>query len=136
MQKIIHLFIFFKKNLKKEELKKNYLAFVAGCIKQDKGKIILPIGRDLVKRKTMSVNNPKGKYAETIFKVKKKFNGISLVEAIPKTGRTHQIRVHFRALGHPVIGDKVYGFKIKKKRKDLAALIEKQTLRQCYMHGN
>ncbi len=121
---------FLQKEFKERRVKKNYLAFVTGCVKQDKGKIILPIGRDLVKRKIMSVNNPNGKYAETIFKVKKRFNGTSLVEAIPKTGRTHQIRVHFRALGHPVIGDKVYGFKIKKKRKDFTALIEKQTLRQ------
>ncbi len=93
---------------KQREIKKTYLAVVWGNLKENKGKIDAPIGRDLIHRKKMKVtlNNARG--AITYFEVIKRFDGFTYVKAFPKTGRTHQIRVHFSYIGHPLVGDKTY----------------------------
>jgi 23S rRNA pseudouridine1911/1915/1917 synthase len=90
-------------------IKKTYLTLVHGIFDSDSGTISLPIGRHPVNRKKMSIVTQKGRSAETIWKVSKSFNNITLLEIDLKTGRTHQIRVHFAAVNHPVAGDPVYG---------------------------
>jgi 23S rRNA pseudouridine1911/1915/1917 synthase len=75
---------------------------------RDAGEITLPIGRHPIHRKKMSTVTRKGRTAETVWKVRERFAGATLLEVDLKTGRTHQIRVHCAAIHHPVIGDPVY----------------------------
>ena len=75
-----------------------------------RGAIDAPIGRDPANRKRMAIVS-KGREARTDYRVIEHVDGYSLVEARIQTGRTHQIRVHFAAIGHPVFGDRVYGVK-------------------------
>jgi 23S rRNA pseudouridine1911/1915/1917 synthase len=95
---------------KSRSVKKTYVALVKGRLKQENGIIDAPIGRDRAHRQKMAVIDS-GRPARTAFTVVKYFNGYTLVEARPETGRTHQIRVHFAAVGHPIVGDAVYGMK-------------------------
>lgn len=88
--------------------KREYLALVHGNFKTESGKIDAPIGRNPNNRKQMAIN-PKGKNAVTHFKVLEQFKDYSLVKCILETGRTHQIRVHMKYIGHPLAGDPVYG---------------------------
>ena len=90
-------------------LGRKYYALVLGVIKENEGKIIAPIGRDRKYRQKMAVDMLNGKDAETSFKVIERFRDSTLVECSLKTGRTHQIRVHMDYIGHPVIGDPIYG---------------------------
>ncbi|MCX6813069.1 MAG: RluA family pseudouridine synthase [Candidatus Azambacteria bacterium] len=128
-------FEFLKKEWQGGKVIKKYFALVWGHPKE-KGEIISELARSLKDfRKRMVVRparldsrsggpekqegkNIKGKLAVTEYRVIKKYKDYSLVEVYPKTGRTHQIRVHFASLGHPVIGDKIYG-KNKKKPEGL-----------------
>ncbi|MDF2954266.1 MAG: Pseudouridine synthase RluA [Thermodesulfobacterium sp.] len=95
---------FFKKRL----IEKTYIVLVYGKITQKKGKIETFIGRHPVARKKMAVLK-EGKIAITFYEVLESLKKSSLVLAKPVTGRTHQIRVHFSHIGHPVLGDPVYG---------------------------
>lgn len=92
------------------DVEKEYLAIVCGEMSQDEGMINLPIGptRSLVRLK-QGVDHAAGKQAETWFEVIERVKGFTLVRALPRTGRLHQIRVHFSAIGHPIVGDKIYG---------------------------
>ena len=85
-----------------------YYALVVGNIAQDEGKIEKNIARSKKDRKQMTVSN-EGRHALTLFKVIDRFKGYTLVECELRTGRTHQIRVHMKSIGHPVVGDPVYG---------------------------
>lgn len=97
---------------KNREIKKTYTALVAGNFKEKEGKIIFPVGRSATDRKKMGVSLQKGREAETGFSIVESFGNLaSLIKVFPRTGRTHQIRVHFSYIGHPIIGDKVYGNK-------------------------
>lgn len=100
---------FLANQLSGHTLGRKYYALVLGVIKENEGKIIAPIGRDKKYRQKMAVDMLNGKEAETSFKVIERFKDSTLVECILKTGRTHQIRVHMDYIGHPVIGDPVYG---------------------------
>lgn len=93
----------------KRSIEKTYIAIVAGRLKDAKGEFSDPIGRHPVDRIKMSTKSKKGKEALTLWKVVERFDGASLVEVNPKTGRTHQIRVHFKAGGNTLLGDKLYG---------------------------
>ncbi len=97
---------------------REYLALVNGVINEDKGKIIAPIGRDKSNPLKMAVDVSKGKEAETTFIVKERFKTATLVDIKLKQGRTHQIRVHFNYINHPVIGDTTYGRDNTKLIKD------------------
>lgn len=93
---------------RKHTIGKTYLALVTGHLKDESAVIRLPLSRspkDPLKR----VPTPGGKDAETTYRVLEEFNGYSFVEVSPKTGRTHQIRAHMAALGHPIAGDRRYG---------------------------
>ncbi|MBT1278902.1 RluA family pseudouridine synthase [Thermoanaerobacter sp. CM-CNRG TB177] len=99
--------------IKERSVFKKYVAIVEGVIKDEEGKIEAPIGRHPVDRKKMAVIED-GRYALTLYKVLERFKENTLIEAVIKTGRTHQIRVHMAFIGHPVVGDPVYGFKKQK----------------------
>ena len=94
--------------LRDHSCNRTYIALVYGEISESEGRIIAPIGRDPVDRKKMAVV-PGGKESITNFKVLERFKGFTLVECKLETGRTHQIRVHMKYIGHPLVGDKVYG---------------------------
>ena len=98
----------------KREVVKKYLALAEGVLKNDNGTIDLPIGRSASDfRKKLASDSAKGELREAVteYKVLEKFPDYTLVEAYPKTGRTHQIRVHFKAIGHPIVCDSLYGGK-------------------------
>ena len=100
---------FLSSQLSDHTLGRKYYALVLGVIAENEGKIIAPIGRDQKFRQKMAVDLLRGKEAETNFKVIERFKDSTLVECSLKTGRTHQIRVHMTYIGHPVIGDPIYG---------------------------
>ncbi len=106
---------FLKKAFQYRRVEKKYLALVSGEIPESSGVITLPIGRHPVKRKQMSINLSHGRSAITIWHKRSQCSGATLVEIRLKTGRTHQIRVHFKALGYPLIGDTCYGRRWRKK---------------------
>ena len=93
--------------LKARRVKKTYLALVAGAPPATVGRIEAPIGRDPQHRTRMAVV-PDGRTATTGYRVRERFDGWTLLELDLITGRTHQIRVHLAAIGHPVAGDPVY----------------------------
>lgn len=95
--------------LKEHSIKRRYRAIVHGEIKEQEGSISGPIGRDPVNRKRMCINPVNGKDAVTHFKVLEQLKGYTYVECVLETGRTHQIRVHMTSIGHPLLGDVVYG---------------------------
>lgn len=99
---------FLKKQFLDRTAKKTYFAIVCGRPKLDEARIDLPLARDLKRPTTFRVDS-NGKESETFYKVKKTNNQYSLVELKPTTGRTHQLRVHMKYLGHPILGDAVYG---------------------------
>jgi 23S rRNA pseudouridine1911/1915/1917 synthase len=90
-------------------VQKEYLALVLGVPSPRSGSLSAPIGRDPVRRRRMSVRAPRGRPALTRYTVVEAFEGAALLRVAIHTGRTHQIRVHLAALGHPVAGDPVYG---------------------------
>lgn len=88
---------------------KTYQALVHGNPTKDRGLVELPVGRHPVDRKKMSTTSRRGKDAVTHWRVSERYGAATLLELDIETGRTHQIRVHLNALGHPVVGDGVYG---------------------------
>jgi len=96
------------RQLKERRVEKGYLALVHGHVEPPEGVIEAPIGRDPRHRKRMAVVEG-GREARTGYRLARYLDSYTLVEVTPHTGRTHQIRVHFAALGYPVVGDGVYG---------------------------
>ncbi|WP_457575318.1 RluA family pseudouridine synthase [Desulfomarina sp.] len=95
---------------KNRKVKKSYLALLHGLMRDRKGRISAPIGRHPVNRKKMTVLPGRGRHAASSWEViAESDNRFSLVKIVIETGRTHQIRVHMAHLGHPVVGDCVYG---------------------------
>lgn len=98
------------KQLLNKTLGRTYIALLEGNLKTDSGEIETFIGRDEKNRTKMAVTSS-GRRAVTDYKVLKRYVGYTLCEFKLKTGRTHQIRVHSKYLGHPIVGDPVYGYK-------------------------
>ena len=98
------------KQIETKECKRYYMALLEGNLKEDSGVVETFLARSEKDRKKYEVTLNKGKFAKTLYRVVQRYNGYCLVEFELKTGRTHQIRVHAKHLGHPVVGDKVYGF--------------------------
>jgi 23S rRNA pseudouridine1911/1915/1917 synthase len=94
---------------KNRTVRKRYIALVAGIIKKGSGTIDVGLGRHVKERKKISTHTHHAREAVTSFTVKERFKNATLVEVEIKTGRTHQIRVHMAHIGHPVLGDHVYG---------------------------
>ena len=119
-----------QRQFKRREVKKVYVALLEGHLEPVRGVIEAPIGRDKKRRKRMAVVEG-GREARTEYRVMEYFTdrtgtrsrSYTLVEAEPKTGRTHQVRVHFASIGHPLAGDPVYGF-----RKQRLSLLRRQFL--------
>jgi len=104
------------RQIQEHQVTKKYITLVHGNLKDDSGIIDAPIGRSLKNRKKMAVTvEGKSRKAITHFKVLKRFSSYTLVEATLRTGRTHQIRVHLAFIGHPIVGDQLYG----RKRQEL-----------------
>lgn len=95
---------------KDHSLTRSYLALVEGVLKKDEGTIDAPLGRHPIERIKIAVIKD-GRRAVTHYKVLERFNNNTLVECVLETGRTHQIRVHMAHIGHPLVGDPVYGHK-------------------------
>ena len=99
------------KSFEKREVRKTYLALVHGSPRAVAGEIDLNIGRDRRARTKMSVRREGGRGALSEYRTLEKLKEFALLEVRIRTGRTHQIRVHLTAIGHPVVGDNVYGEK-------------------------
>ncbi len=100
--------------IQKKTAKRIYLALLEGNLKSDNGLIDTLITRSDKDRKLMAISTSKGRRAFTEYRVIQRYEGFTLCEFSLKTGRTHQIRVHAKYLGHPVVGDKAYGYKKQK----------------------
>jgi len=100
------------RQFKSRIIKKTYLALVCGLMKSASGIIKTSIGRHKTNRKKMTANIDRGRQAQTRYEVVETFGHFSYLKVFPKTGRTHQIRVHLASIHHPVLGDKLYGGKI------------------------
>ena len=95
--------------LKIHSIKRVYVAIVHGNIKEDNGTVNAPIGRHPTERKKMSIHTKNGRNAITHYKVLERFGEYTYIQCELETGRTHQIRVHMSSIGHPLVGDQVYG---------------------------
>lgn len=117
-----------------KKVEKTYLTLVHGIPKPDQGSIEAPLTRSQKDRKKITVTaHPKSRYALTHYKVLKKFKTpieAALLEVKIETGRTHQIRVHFEAIGHPVVGDTTYG------NRKINTLVGEYGLHRQFLHAH
>lgn len=95
--------------LKAHSVTRKYIALVHGNLSHDQGTVDAPIGRDAQDRKMYTVTERNSKHAVTHFQVMERFGDYTLLELKLETGRTHQIRVHMKFIGHPLVGDPMYG---------------------------
>ena len=109
---------------KNKEVKREYIALVTGVIKENKGTIDAPIGRDPKDREKMCVIGSNSKNAVTHFEVIRRYKNNTLIKCILDTGRTHQIRVHMAYIKHPVVNDPLYG----KKFNDFGQFLHSSTI--------
>ena len=100
------------RQFKNRKIKKTYLALVRGLVKSTSGIIETSVGRHKTNRKKMTTDADWGRQAQTRYEVLETLGHFSYLKVFPKTGRTHQIRVHLASIHHPVLGDKLYGGKI------------------------
>lgn len=94
---------------RRRQVEKHYFALLHGRLERASGQVALPVARDRLRRIRMTTRRREGREALTEFRVLERLGRYTLVTANLRTGRTHQIRVHFSALGHPVVGDTLYG---------------------------
>lgn len=106
-------FLHLKKEFKERRAKKVYLALVYGIVKKDKDIIARKISRSKKDFRKKGIFG-EGREAITRFEVLKRFKDFTLLKVMPETGRQHQIRIHLASIGHPIVGDRVYGFKRQK----------------------
>ena len=95
--------------LKEHSITRKYRAIVCGNLKEDEGTVDAPLGRHPQDRKRMAIVRSGGKRAVTHYRVLERFGNYTYIECRLETGRTHQIRVHMASLGHPLLGDEIYG---------------------------
>ncbi len=116
--------------LKDHSITRKYLAICLGVLKEDTYRIEGPIGRHPQDRKRMAINYRNGKPAVTHVKVLERMQGSTFIECRLETGRTHQIRVHMSSIGHPLLGDEIYGDTKNRYR------LQGQTLHACLLGFN
>jgi len=126
-------FFYFKKLFLSRKIQKKYLVLVRGEIKKEKGAIEFSLARSKVsgKRKIILLREKtekKVKNALTFYEIKKRYQGYTLLKVEPKTGRTHQIRIHLASIGFPVAGDKIYGFKGASQKLFKRQMLHAQTI--------
>jgi len=97
--------------LQDHTLARTYAAVAVGGFKEDAGTVNAPIGRHPIDRKKMAIDRKNGREAVTHWSVRERYSGYTYIECRLETGRTHQIRVHMASIGHPLLGDVVYGAK-------------------------
>jgi len=126
----------------KREVTKTYLALVEGAIPESEGTIDYPLAPDPKNRFKMRIDEKRGKECLTSFSVEKRFLKYTLLKAMPKTGRTHQLRLHFAGFGHPVACDGLYGngnplylSRIKKNYRRRKDRPEKPLLARLALHA-
>ncbi len=112
--------------MKRRQIVKRYLALVEGIVALDQGSIEAPIGRDPRHRQQMTITARGSREARTHFRVLERFARHTLLLLELETGRTHQIRVHLKAIGHPIVGDPVYGS---------SSTIRGSTLKRQFLHA-
>jgi 23S rRNA pseudouridine1911/1915/1917 synthase len=127
-----------QQQMQRREIKRTYRALVCGHLREEQGVIDLPIGRSLKDRRKMIVTHVASRQAKTSYRLLERFRSYDLLEVKLHTGRTHQIRVHFSHLGHPVFGDPDYGGRHKWLRgmfaperrlaRRLLAMLDRQAL--------
>lgn len=117
---------FLSKQLKNHSMKREYIALVEGRITADKGTVDKPLARSKKDRLKIAIVEG-GRRAVTHYEVLERFKSTTLIKCVLETGRTHQIRVHMASLGHPLVGDPVYGFK-KQKYKLQGQMLHAKTL--------
>jgi 23S rRNA pseudouridine1911/1915/1917 synthase len=115
---------------------KVYLALVFGRLEPQFGQIDVPIGRDTRSRIKISARTRKPRNAQTYYEVKRYLPEFSFLQVMPKTGRTHQIRVHLSYLGHPVVGDDRYGKKAYLRVKDPVQAAAVRKLDRLFLHAS
>lgn len=108
---------FLSEQLKNHSMKREYCALVEGRLKDDSGTIDKPLGRNKKDRLKIGIV-PDGRRAVTHYNVIERYDSSTLVKCVLETGRTHQIRVHMASIGHPLVGDPLYGFKKQKYKLD------------------
>ena len=116
---------------KAREVRKRYVALVHGVVSNDRGEISKPVGRDPRRRIRMGPGGIGAREASTRYRVVKRWPCLTLVEAEPLTGRTHQIRVHFSSMGHPIVGDTLYGAPARVEMEGREA----RTLARNFLHA-
>ncbi len=114
--------------LKNHSINRIYEAIVMGNIKEDEGTVNAPIGRHPTDRKKMSVHAKNGRHAVTHYQVLERFGNYTYIRCKLETGRTHQIRVHMASIGHPLLGDEVYGPKKSPISKLVGQTLHAKTL--------
>jgi 23S rRNA pseudouridine1911/1915/1917 synthase len=110
------------------QVEKTYLALVHGNVKQDRGRIEKPIARDPRQRVRMTARLAHGRASWSEYRVLQRFTGFTFLEVRIGTGRTHQIRVHLASIGHPVVGDRLYGAP--------AQIASEPTLARYFLHAH
>jgi 23S rRNA pseudouridine1911/1915/1917 synthase len=118
-------------DFRERRVHKTYLALLHGRMKESAGSVELPIARDLRRRSRMTARRREGREARTDWRARLRLEGFTLIEADLRTGRTHQIRVHFSALGCPVVGDTLYGA----PRRERAGAEQLPPLERNFLHA-
>jgi 23S rRNA pseudouridine1911/1915/1917 synthase len=121
------------------EVKKKYVALVHGWVKKDSGTLAQSIGRHPVRRMRMATRIEGGRTAVTHYRVVRrldtKFGKFTLLDVKIDTGRTHQIRVHVAAMGHPVVGDTMYGAPAQARGKSAVIVLKRNVLKRNFLHA-
>lgn len=127
---------FLARQFKNRQVEKRYLALVYGHLKNASGTIDVPLGRDPYARTKISTRSRRARKAVTRYETICNYQDFTHVRIYPHTGRTHQIRVHFQHLGHPVVGDETYGRKAVQRVKDLDLVKVIRRLKRYFLHAD